>query len=147
QRVMAKEIVTEDAFKPPQWIGGMDVSNFLFDPNKMIYACCVVLSARDMKIVEESSVVEKQVFPYIPGLLGFREAPGLIRAFNELKQKPDLIMIDGHGISHPRGFGIASHIGVLLNVPTIGVAKSILVGEAAGELGYQAGSKTALLWE
>src|SRR5262245_17530251 len=98
QTVMAKELITEDAFDPPQCIGGMDVSNFLFDPNKMIYACCVVLSARDMKVVEKSQVVEKQVFPYIPGLLGFREAPGLIRAFSALKQKPDLIMIDGHGI-------------------------------------------------
>lgn len=147
QQIMARQVVDYDAFDTLQWIGGMDVSNFLFDPKKNIYACTVVLSREELKVIEQSAFREKQLFPYIPGLLGFREAPALIHAFQGLKQKPDLIMVDGHGICHPRGLGIASHIGVLLNIPTIGVAKSILVGEPVGELGNKAGSQIPIQWK
>lgn len=131
----------------PRFIGGMDVSNNPFDPEHIIHAALVILSYPDLKIVEEVAVTEQQVFPYIPGLLGFREAPALIHAFEKVQQKPDLIFIDGHGISHPRSLGIASHVGVLLDIPTVGVAKSILVGHPERELEEAAGSMTPLMWK
>ena len=145
QQQMAEKICLEDNFQEPRWIGGMDVSNRLYDPAKMIYASTVVLDAQTLQVIEDGHSAEKQLFPYIPGFLGFREAPALVRAFNKLKQKPDLLFIDGHGISHPRGLGIASHIGVVLDIPTIGVAKSILVGEPAGVLGEKPGSQVPLI--
>ncbi len=111
----------------------------------MIYASCVVLNADDYEIIETTTWTEKQNFPYISGLLGFREAPACIRTFELLSIKPDLIMVDGQGIAHPRGLGIASHIGVLLDIPTIGVAKSILTGKPEGELGEEIGSTVPLI--
>ena len=84
---------------------------------------------RDFEIVETATVVDRARFPYVPGLLSFREAPVLLKCFRKLRCAPDVVMIDGHGLAHPRRFGIACHIGWLLDVPTIGCAKSILVGE------------------
>jgi deoxyribonuclease V len=81
------------------------------------------------EIVETATVVDRARFPYVPGLLSFREAPVLLKCFRKLRCTPDVVMIDGHGLAHPRRFGIACHIGWLLNVPTIGCGKSILVGE------------------
>ncbi len=132
QKVMAEKVVLQDNFAPPTLIGGMDVSCNLYDPKQMIYAAVVVLD-QDLKVVEKVTIAEKQTFPYRTGLLGFREAPTLVKAYQQLKVRPDVILVDGHGISHPRGLGIASHIGVLLDIPTIGVAKSILVGEVQEE--------------
>ncbi|MBS0629283.1 MAG: deoxyribonuclease V [Verrucomicrobia bacterium] len=131
QTAKAAKVILGDDFGTPRFIGGMDVSCNLYDPTKMIYAAVVVLDL-EMNVVEKASVAIKQTFPYVPGLLAFREAPALVAAFHQLKIKPDLILVDGHGISHPRGLGVASHIGVLLDIPTIGVAKSILVGEIEG---------------
>jgi len=148
QRIMAQKVVCKDDFEAPiQWICGMDVSCNRFDPLQMVYAAAVMFSFPDLECVEEVAAADKQPFPYIPGLLGFREAPILILAFQKLQQKPGLIMVDGHGISHPRGLGIASHLGVLLDVPTIGVAKSILVGKPAASLGAEVGSQMPLLWK
>lgn len=145
QKEMAERVSTEDQFGSIRLIGGMDVSNSRFDPKKMVYASSVVLE--DYKLITSQSIGEHQPFPYITGYLGFREAPSLVETFNRLEQIPDLIMVDGHGIAHPRGLGIASHIGVLLDRPTIGVAKSVLVGEPAGHLGKRAGSTTPLVWK
>jgi deoxyribonuclease V len=83
-------------------------------------------------------------FPYVPGLLSFREGPVLLAAFARLRVSPNVILIDGHGVAHPRRFGIACHLGLLLDCPTIGCAKSILVGEAV-EPGAQAGSVAPLV--
>src|SRR3546814_13586142 len=80
-------------------------------------------------------------FPYVPGFLGFREAPSMIEAFRGLVVQPDLIFVDGHGLSHPRGLGVASHLDLLLDRPTIGVAKTILVGGPAGPLGPEPGDR------
>lgn len=147
QNLLAKKIVREDAFGTLSLLAGMDVSNFLYDPKKMIYAACVLVGSADLQLQEQAAVAEKQLFPYIPGLLGFREAPSLISAYSALKKRPDLIMVDGHGISHPRAFGIASHVGVLLDLPSIGVAKSILVGKPQGPLGAARGSTTPLIYK
>lgn len=147
QSEMASRVIEEDTFSPVKWIGGVDVSNNPYDPSQKIYAAVVVLSYPELEVVDRSFVVQKQAFPYIPGLLGFREVPALIEAFQGLKMKPDLVMVDGHGISHPRRLGIASHLGVLLDLPTIGVAKSILVGKPASELGSAKGSQVSLEWK
>jgi len=94
-----------------------------------MFAAVAVFSFPDLELLEERTCSLRINFPYVPGLLAFREAPALISAFEKVRRKPDVVLFDGHGISHPRGFGIASHMGVLLGVPSIGVAKSVLVGE------------------
>ncbi|NLA99754.1 MAG: deoxyribonuclease V [Methanomicrobiales archaeon] len=93
-----------------------------------IHAVVVVLSYPDLAVVERVAACTETAFPYIPGLLTFREGPALIRAFRKLVSEPDVIFFDGQGIAHPRRLGIASHMGVLLDRPTVGVAKSLLVG-------------------
>lgn len=147
QHALSEKVSLEDRFDSIDWIGGMDISNNLFDPAELVYASAVRLSFHDLAVAESAAVVEKQTFPYITGFLGFREAPSLVNAYNQLLIKPDIWMVDGHGISHPRGLGIASHVGVLLDVPTIGVAKNILVGEPESELGEEPGSSVPLIWK
>ncbi len=148
QTEMARKVLLEDSFnKPIEVIGGMDVSNTPFDPKQMIFGAVVVCSYPSLSILQKATQANKQNFPYVPGLLGFREAPTLIQAYHHLSPFPDVLMVDGHGISHPRGLGIASHLGVLLDTPTIGVAKSILVGTPAGPLSEEVGSMVPLLWK
>ncbi len=103
----------------------------------------VLLSYPDLRLVEHHLVDEPVPFPYVPGLLAFRELPVLARAFEKLERTPDLLLVDGHGLSHPRRFGLACHLGLLLDIPTIGVAKSRLVGQL-GEPGPEAGDRTEL---
>ncbi len=123
-------------------IAGADISFNKF--SETVYAGIVVLSLPDLRIVESSGVRSVAKFPYVPGLLSFRETPSLLEAWEKLKTKPDVLMLDGQGIAHPRRFGIACHLGVLLNLPTIGCAKSILVGKFDG-LGIEAGSRSPLI--
>ena len=146
QKTMAEQVIAEDQFSKLNLIAGMDVSNNPYDPEQLIYASIVILDPRSLQIVEISNVIQKQRFPYVSGFLGFREAPALVEAYQQLKHQPDLIFVDGHGVSHPRGLGIASHIGVLLNCPTIGIAKNILVGKPAGELPASPGAQIPLQW-
>lgn len=148
QKEMAESVIREDTFNSPiEKVGGMDVSNTPFDPEEMIFASAVVLSYPSLQLIESKTQAERQKFPYIPGLLGFREAPALIRAFNQLEMGPDLLFVDGQGVSHPRGLGIASQLGVLLDIPTIGVAKSILVGRPEKALGEEEGSIEPLFFK
>lgn len=148
QHEMAKNILLKDSIQLPfSFIAGMDVSNNRFDPGQMLFASSVLLSYPTLNVVQTGLYAEKQRFPYIPGLLGFREAPVLVQAFQQLTIRPDIIMVDGHGISHPRGLGIASQLGLLLDIPTIGVAKSILVGKPEQPLAEEAGSQTSLIWK
>lgn len=148
QKEMAEKVIVEDAFAQPiQYIAGVDISNMPFDPAQRVFAAVVVLAYPSLEIVEIATHAGKQEFPYIPGLLGFREIPSLVEAYYKLSIQPDLIMVDGHGISHPRGLGIASHLGLLLNKPTIGVAKSILVGKPSEMLAQEVGSMVALEWK
>jgi deoxyribonuclease V len=110
-----------------RYIAGADIS---FDKgSNVVYAVVLVLKFPELEEVDRSLVVTEVNFPYIPGLLSFRESPALIKAWEKIKIVPDVVMIDGQGIAHPRRFGIASHFGVLVDRPTIGCAKSLLVGE------------------
>jgi len=93
-----------------------------------IYAGWVLFAYADLTLLEKVSVSGRTGFPYIPGLLTFREAPLLLKSFSKLKTKPDLILLDGQGIAHPRSMGIAAHLGLLLDLPSIGCAKSRLIG-------------------
>lgn len=145
QRELAERIILTDAFSFSHLVGGMDVSNNLYD--NMVYASAVVLDKQNLQLEEETATAQSQLFPYIPGFLGFRESPALITAFKQLTKRPEIILVDGHGISHPRRLGIASHLGVLLDIPTIGVAKSVLVGHPAGPLGNAKGDTVPLVWK
>ncbi|MCI0525154.1 MAG: deoxyribonuclease V [Acidobacteria bacterium] len=123
-------------------IAGADISFNKF--SETVYAGIVVLSLPDLRVIEEAGVRSVTKFPYVPGLLSFRETPSLLEAWDKLQTKPDVLMLDGQGIAHPRRFGIACHVGLLLDLPTIGCAKSILVGRY-GELGLEAGSQSPLV--
>ncbi|AEH50955.1 endonuclease V [Pseudothermotoga thermarum] len=108
-----------------RYVAGVDLS---FPEPNLGYAVIVVIDLFNMSIVENVAAKEKVVFDYIPGLLAFREGPVFLKAWENLKTKPNLVVFDGHGIAHPRGLGIASHMGLWINLPTIGVAKSKLYG-------------------
>ncbi|MGH7163838.1 MAG: deoxyribonuclease V [Planctomycetota bacterium] len=110
------------------------------------FAAVVVLSWPGLEILEEAAATGKSPFPYIPGLLSFREGPLLLRAFAKLDRRPDLVLFDGHGVAHPRRFGVASHLGLLLGIPSIGCAKRRLVGEH-GVPGPTPGDSTPLSCE
>jgi deoxyribonuclease V len=117
-------VVTEDAFSRVSAVAGVDVSV----RNNTTTAGIVVLSFPDLEPVENVVEQGKITFPYVPGLLTFREGPVILAAFEKLQAIPDIAMFDGQGIAHPRRFGIACHIGVLLDLPSIGVGKTRLTG-------------------
>lgn len=142
QRELATQIRCEDDFGPVRTIAGVDVSMDRFATDG--FAAIVVLSVPDLEVVEVSGVRMPIPMPYVPGLLSFREVPLVMRAWEGLKTKPDLLMVDGHGIAHPRRIGIASHVGLLLDRPSIGCGKTILVGRY-GELGDTRGSTAPLV--
>jgi deoxyribonuclease V len=112
-------------FEDIETVAGVDIGY----RNDTACAAVVVMSLIDLKILEEALAAKPVQFPYVPGLLSFREGPVIVDALSKLKTAPDLLMIDGHGIAHPRRFGAASHIGVLLDMPSIGCAKTRLVGD------------------
>jgi deoxyribonuclease V len=115
----------------------------LREANRAI-GCVVVFRYPEMEELGRAYAVVRLEFPYVPGLLSFREVPALLAALNKLKAMPDLLFCDAHGYAHPRRMGLASHLGVWLDRPTIGCAKSILIG-THGELGEEAGNWTALV--
>jgi deoxyribonuclease V len=140
QGEMRQRLILRWDERPVQTIGGVDVSI----KGELTHAAIVVLRYPELTPVE--SVVEDAplVFPYIPGLLAFREGPAVLAAWSKLQNRPDLLMFDGQGIAHPRGIGIASHMGLWLERPTIGVAKSRLYG-LHGEVGPKRGNRADLL--
>lgn len=125
-------------------VAGADVSYTRGD--RRGYGGVAVLSYPDLEPVEEVGVCVEMPFPYVPGLLSFRELPVLLGAFARLTALPDLVLCDGQGIAHPRRLGIASHLGLWLDRPTVGCAKSRLVGEAP-EPGCERGAASALMLE
>ncbi|MBR0652788.1 endonuclease V [Roseomonas terrae] len=143
---MAAHVVTTDALPPrPLRLGGADVSNTRFDPTKRVHAAVVTIDAATDEVLAAATETRIADFPYVPGYLGFREVPALVAAWSRLTLKPDVVLMDGQGMAHPRGFGVACHLGVVLGVPTIGVAKSLLVG--TGEPGPEPGDTAPLLWK
>ena len=104
----------------------------------------IVYRFPEMQEFQRASSVQPLTFPYVPGLLSFREIPALLAAFESIRTSPDLIFCDGQGYAHPRRFGLACHLGVLLDTPTVGVAKSLLIGECKEPAG-RAGSASALV--
>jgi deoxyribonuclease V len=133
QRELAKRIVLEDQFGEIHYVAGVDMA--INEISGMARAAVVLLSYPDMTILERHVYEEPLRMAYVPGLLSFRELPCVLGAFQQFKRKPDLVMADGQGIAHPRRLGIASHLGLWIDMPTIGCAKSILVGthEPVGE--------------
>lgn len=146
QTALAERVAREDALGEVRLLGGVDVSNNRFDPEQRVFAAVVALSVPGLRVVETAGATARAAMPYIPGLLGFREIPALLAAWDKLRDKPDLLLVDGHGVAHPRRLGIAAHLGVVLDVPAVGVAKSVLVGEADPPLPDEAGAETPLVW-
>ena len=139
---LAKKVVTEDESINPHLIAGVDISSP--GPRDTGRGAVVVLNYPELNLVEVKTVERKVTFPYIPGLLSFREAPLILAACQELSSVPDLVLVDGQGIAHPRRFGLASHLGLFLDVPAIGCAKSILCG-AHKPVGEKVGSYAELV--
>ena len=134
-------ILHDDGHLPLQSIAGADIS--YAKNSDLFFAAVVLYSYPEMQIIEETYATQKVTFPYIPGLLTFREGPALLEAFAKLRRTPDLAIFDGQGIAHPRGIGLASHLGLFLNIPTIGCAKTRLVGSYCA-VGEKAGSHVPL---
>jgi deoxyribonuclease V len=124
---LAARVVTRDRLGVIRRIAGLDAG--FEDDGRVTRAAAVLFSYPDLLPLAGYVARQPTRFPYIPGLLSFREAPALIEALAGLPQRPDLLLCDGHGRAHPRRFGIACHLGVLLDIPSIGIGKSLLVGE------------------
>ncbi len=148
QEKLEKSIIIESAGKNFKYIAGADVSYMPTSPtgtkkSEMFYASVVVFELKTMERVEAVTASGKVDFPYIPGLLSFRESPILLKAFAKIKINPDVVILDAQGIAHPRGVGLASHIGLLLDKPSIGCAKTRLIGNY-NETGEEVGSYSNL---
>jgi deoxyribonuclease V len=134
----------QDQFKEIRLIAGVDVA--YAKHSDTITAAVVIIDAESLTVIETVIAEDKAHFPYIPGLFSFRELPSLIKAFSKLQHKPDLVVCDGQGYAHPRRFGIASHLGVIFDLPTIGCAKSRLLG-VHDEPHYKRGATQPLIDE
>lgn len=126
QQQLRERVITTDAFNSVSTVAGVDVG--FESGNTITRAAVVVLDFPSLKVRSKVLVRRPTRFPYIPGLLTFRELPAVLEAFQQLDAMPDLVLYDGQGIAHPRRFGIAAHLGVWLDLPVIGAAKSRLIG-------------------
>lgn len=127
QEALRRRLDLREARRPTETVAGVDVSYDTRTPT--VYAAVVLMRLHDHKVLETATATRPATFPYIPGLLSFREAPAVLQAVTRLTRRPDCLLCDGQGIAHPRRFGLACHLGLLLNLPSIGCAKSVLVGE------------------
>lgn len=143
QRRLAGQVSRSGKLAAVRYIAGVDISK---ERGGGITAAAVVLAYPEFEVMETKLAQGKASFPYVPGLLSFREAPLTLAVCGQLSTVPDLFMVDGQGIAHPRRIGIASHLGLFLNKPTIGCAKSRLWG-THGETGEEWGSYTELVDE
>ena len=130
ERLASQVTRRNEAPDEPRYVAGIDVSGKGADGR--VRAAAVVLRWEDMAVVEVRTADTAPRFPYVPGLLAFREAPAVLDVLGRLDTTPDLILADGQGLAHPRRFGLACHVGLLAGVPTIGCAKSLLVGRYSG---------------
>jgi deoxyribonuclease V len=146
QKEMADHLLEEAPPEHVALVGGVDISTTRFDPEQRVHAAIVGLDWPGLSPVVRAGAVQRAAIPYIPGLLGFREVPAALEAWQRLPRRPELLLVDGHGRAHPRGLGIACHLGLVLDLPTIGVAKSILVGEVEGTLPDEPGAEAPLVW-
>lgn len=129
QKAWRDRVVIRDQLGPVRFVAGLDVGPE--QGGAIMRAAVAVLRFPDLRMADQVVARRSASFPYIPGLLSFREIPVLLDALDRLGQKPDLLLCDGQGLAHPRRFGLACHLGVLTDIPSIGVAKSLLVGEHA----------------
>jgi deoxyribonuclease V len=146
QNTLKRELILHDGagIGPVDVIAGADIS--YSRGSDLFFAAIVLLSYPDMHPIETVHAVGKVSFPYIPGLLSFREGPVLLEAFKKIQRAPDVIIFDGQGIAHPRGIGLAAHLGLFLDIPAIGCAKSRLCGEHR-EPGLSAGDHEDLIYQ
>ena len=142
QRELSKKVILTKAPGGPRTVAGADLS--ILKNEKKLVCGIILFSYPDLTELERVYTVSEEKFPYIPGLLAFREGPAIIETFKQLGRKPDLLILDGQGIAHPRAFGIACHVGVLLDIPAMGIAKKRLYGTYE-EPGEKRGSWSPLL--
>jgi deoxyribonuclease V len=143
QKALAAAVITRDQVGEVRLVAGIDVG--FEEGNTVTRAAVVVLTFPELELVEQVVARRPTSFPYVPGLLSFREGPAILDAFASLQTPPDLLLFDGQGLAHPRRFGIACHMGVLTGLPSIGVAKSRLTGRALGALPEEKGAWLPLI--
>jgi len=131
QRSIARDVILEDQLpiENIKRIGAFDCAQM---GDKLVCAA-IVIEYPSMKVIERKNLIKRAPMPYIPGYLAFREGPLMLELYYQLENDPDVLMVDGHGVAHPVGCGIACYIGVELHKPTLGVAKSLLLGQVEGE--------------
>lgn len=127
QQQLRHQVITEDQFETIEYVAGVDVG--YSNSDSITQAAVAVLNFPKLELQEHAIAQRPTSFPYIPGLLSFREIPAILDALEKLNLTPDLLLCDGQGLIHPRRFGVACHLGVLVNIPSIGVAKSPYIGK------------------
>jgi deoxyribonuclease V len=142
QRQLSRHLILEDRLGPVAHVAGVDAG--LEDGGRITRAAVAVLRFPSLELADYALARVPTGFPYVPGLLSFREIPAIVEALKKLAVDPDLVLCDGQGIAHPRRFGIASHLGLLCDLPSIGVAKTRLTG-THGEVGNERGAWQPLL--
>lgn len=146
QKELKDRLILSDGHVPRRirTVAGVDLSYSKKDD--LFFAAAVLFEYSTLEVLETSHIVMKASFPYIPGLLSFREGPAILSCFQKLERTPDVIIFDGQGVAHPRGFGLASHMGLLLDRPSIGCAKTRLIG-IHDDVGRERGSFSPLIVE
>jgi deoxyribonuclease V len=127
QKKLRDQVRVKPLDRDARLVAGCDISFNKF--SEIVYAGIVVLRLSDLEVVDRATAITRTTFPYIPGLLSFRETPALLEAWEKLNTSPDVVMLDGQGLAHPRRFGIACHFGLITERPALGCAKTVLVGK------------------